>query len=173
MTGLLKTLNFRKAWNSEKRYTEAVIDFLHLEGRKNIYVVVEEMGRVNKIIESVRLLTEDVQQTLDMQEDQENQEKQQSSGAFSGRDGVAEDRPPVSQKPIDSIDSIESIADMPLQDKIEFIYNELCMAQDLISPQEISEKLGLPIREVNKILSIMGRESRAFSPRPGYWKATR
>jgi hypothetical protein len=171
MTGLLKTLNFRKSWNSEKRHTEAVIDFLHLESRKNIYVVVEEMGRVNKIIESVRLLTEDVQQTLPVQVDQENQEKQQIPGAFSEGEDATGDQPPVSQKSIDSIDSIDSIADASLQDKIEFVYSELSMAQDLMTPHEISEKLGLSVREADKILSLIAREGRAFSPRIGYWKA--
>lgn len=80
------------------------------------------------------------------------------------------EQPSFGQLKVDEFSSDMSI-DASLQEKLNHLYAELSATQDVISPQELSEKTGFPLGEVDKMLALMAREGRVFSPQIGYWKA--
>ena len=61
-------------------------------------------------------------------------------------------------------------ADASLQEKMEWLACEL--GTNHVGIEELSEKTGLPIPEVDKILNIMWRDEVVFQDSNGVWRRT-
>jgi len=176
LPGILDHLNMDSVQNKETRLMEVIVNPRSLEIHKNTYVLSHELPRVEKIIDAIKqkrsvVVTLDTLGTLDVEGvgQKGGNSNRETDGGLHGKGNKETSN--VSSR--SNVSNVSSVSNAGLQEKRDWIYGELSMTEDLVSAQELSERSGMEVGEVERLLSSIAREGRAFSPRIGWWKLSR
>jgi len=179
LPGILDKLHLKTVQNPRTRLKEIVVEASPFERHKTSYVTADELTRVDELIDKIRG-TGPVHATLDTLRtlDPRGGSKQTSNGDPEGgralhEEGNNEIGSVSYNGSVSSVSNEGSVDEMSLQEKMELVFSTMMTYDDGISMTELSEKLGLKYQEIDRLMQILRRDGRAFSPRIGYWNAIR